>query len=177
MLVEKRAQLGRPFGWLDDSHMDWLTSQPATLRYRDDVLLCHGSPRSDETYWLDRVTGDGLVAPAPIEDIEKEAAGVGRLAHPLRPYPPSRASSDCATAGLPSMRGASGCPGIVGQSPWRTWWRPGHPMPATPSWSARTGVWHATIRYVPYDNMRWRSSRRGMGNPVWASALATGWVR
>src|SRR5215813_9163777 len=76
VLVEKRARKGRPFTWLDDRHMDWLASQPPTLLYRDDVFLCHGSPQSDETYWLDRLTGDGLVAPAPIEDVEREAVGI-----------------------------------------------------------------------------------------------------
>ena len=76
VLVEKRAGMERAFRWLDDSHMQWLASLPATLLYRADVFLCHGTPLSDETYWLDRVTHDGTIAAAPIEDIEAEASGI-----------------------------------------------------------------------------------------------------
>jgi hypothetical protein len=38
-------------------------------------------------------------------------------------------------------------------------------------------VWHAAIRYVPYDHMSMAELATRNGNPVWASALATGWVR
>ena len=61
---------------LDRKHLDWLASLPPTLLYRDDVLLCHGSPQSDAAWWLDRVAEDGTIEPAPIYDIEAEASGV-----------------------------------------------------------------------------------------------------
>jgi hypothetical protein len=35
----------------------------------------------------------------------------------------------------------------------------------------------ATIRYVPYDNRGMAELAARNGNSVWASALATGWVR
>jgi hypothetical protein len=38
-------------------------------------------------------------------------------------------------------------------------------------------AWHAAIRYVPYDHMSMAELAARNGNPVWASALATGWVR
>jgi hypothetical protein len=41
----------------------------------------------------------------------------------------------------------------------------------------RAGGWDATIRYVPYENMRMAELAARNGNQVWASALATGWVR
>jgi hypothetical protein len=51
---------------LDHKQLDWL----ANLR----PFLCHGSPRSDATYWLERVTDDGSIQASPIEHVESEAA-------------------------------------------------------------------------------------------------------
>lgn len=36
--------------------------------------------------------------------------------------------------------------------------------------------WSAAIRYVPYDNATAAEMARSKGMPVWARALATGWV-
>ena len=176
ILVEKRAALGRAFRWLDDSHMDWLASQPPTLLYRDDVLLCHGSPRSDESYWLDRVTRDGLVAPAPIEDIETEAAGVNaslilcgqtHLPRVVR-LRDGRLAVNAGSVGLPGYRAAEPVAHVV---------EAGTPHACYAVLERTAGVWHAAIRYVPYDHMSMAQLAARNGNPAWASALATGWVR
>jgi predicted phosphodiesterase len=176
VLVEKRAGLGRPFKWLHDSHMDWLTSLPATLLYRDDVLLCHGSPCSDETYWLDRVTGDGLVAPAPIEDVEREAAGVSAslilCGHTHMPrvvrLRDGRLVVNAGSVGLPGYRGSDPVAHVV---------EAGTPHACYAMLERAAGAWQVMIRYVPYDNTPMAELAARNGNPVWASALATGWVR
>lgn len=176
VLVEKRAHLARPFGWLDDSHVNWLASQPATLLYRGEVLLCHGSPRSDETYWLDRVTGDGLVVPAPIEDIEKEADGVvaalilcghTHLPRVVR-LRDGRLVVNAGSVGLPGYRGAEPVAHVV---------EAGTPHACYAILERVAGAWHASMRYVPYDHMSMAELAGRNGNPAWASALATGWVR
>src|SRR5258708_21967359 len=51
---------------LDRKHLDWLASLPPTLIYRDDVLLCHGSPQSDAAWWLDRVAENGEIRASSI---------------------------------------------------------------------------------------------------------------
>jgi predicted phosphodiesterase len=176
VLVEKRAQLRRPFGWLDDSHLDWLESLPATLLYRSEVLLCHGSPRSDEAYWLDRVTGDGTVAPASIEDVEREAAGV------------AASLILCGHTHIPRVvrlrdgrlvvnPGSVGLPGYRGTEPVAHTVEAGTPHACYAILERSAGAWQATIRYVAYDNLRMADLAARNGNPVWASALATGWVR
>src|SRR4051794_10517285 len=38
---------------LERRHLDWLAGLPATATFRDEVLLCHGTPASDTTYWLE----------------------------------------------------------------------------------------------------------------------------
>jgi predicted phosphodiesterase len=61
---------------LDRKHFDWLGSLPPTMIYRDDVFLCHGSPRNDVAYWLARVAEDATIQATSIEDVEAEAAGI-----------------------------------------------------------------------------------------------------
>src|SRR5262245_59371188 len=61
---------------LDRKHLDWLAGLPPTMTFRDEVLLCHGSPRNDAAYWLDRVLDDGNIAARPLEEIEVDAEGV-----------------------------------------------------------------------------------------------------
>jgi predicted phosphodiesterase len=176
VLVEKRARKGRPFTWLDDRHMDWLASQPATLLYRDDVFLCHGSPLSDETYWLDRVTGDGLVAPTPIEDVEREAEGIDAslilCGHTHIPRVVRLRDGRLAV-----NPGSVGLPGYSGTDPVEHVVEAGTPHACYAVLEHKAGAWHATIRYVPYENMRMADLAARNGNPVWASAIATGWVR
>jgi predicted phosphodiesterase len=176
LLVEKRAALARPFRWLDDSHVEWLARMPATLLYRDEVLLCHGSPRSDESYWLDRVTSEGLIVAAPIEDVEAE---LGTITASL---------ILCGHTHLPRVvrlrdgrlvvnAGSVGLPGYCVIDPVAHTVAAGTPD-ACYAILERTGsAWQATIRYVPYDSTRMSQLAARNGNPVWASALATGWVR
>src|SRR6267154_1300877 len=43
---------------LEQRHLDWLASLPPTSLYRHEILLCHGSPKNDSAFWLERVTED-----------------------------------------------------------------------------------------------------------------------
>ena len=61
---------------LEQSHLDWLASLPPTLLHRDEIFLCHGSPKSDSAFWLERVTEEGQILSRPIAEIESEAVGV-----------------------------------------------------------------------------------------------------
>jgi predicted phosphodiesterase len=149
---------------------------PATLLYKDDVLLCHGSPRGDETYWLDRVTSSGLIAAAPIEDVEAEAADV------------EASLVLCGHTHIPRVvrlrdgqlvvnAGSVGCPGYLGTDPVDHVVEAGTPDACYAILERRQKQWCVTFRYVPYNNMRMAELAATNGNPVWASALATGWVR
>jgi diadenosine tetraphosphatase ApaH/serine/threonine PP2A family protein phosphatase len=176
ILVEKRAHLGRPFTWLDDSHLEWLAAMPPTLLYRGEVFLCHGTPRDNEAYWLDRVTGNGTIAAAPIEEVEAEANGV--FASLIL----------CGHTHIPRVvrlrdgrlivnAGSVGCPGYRGTTPVEHVVETGTPDACYANLERAAEVWRATIRYVPYDNMRMADLAARNGRPEWASALATGWVR
>jgi len=46
--------------------------------FREQVLLCHATPDSDEVYWLETVLPDGTVRMASLEAIEKAAEGIAQ---------------------------------------------------------------------------------------------------
>ncbi|MEC5218113.1 putative phosphodiesterase [Actimicrobium sp. GrIS 1.19] len=57
----------RAFSSLRADQMAWIDSLPATLRLNDDVLLVHGTPDSDLTYFLDVVSEQGARAATQVE--------------------------------------------------------------------------------------------------------------
>lgn len=161
---------------LDRSHIDWLASLPPTLIYRGDVLLCHGSPSDDETYWLDRVTDRGTIEATPIEAVEAEASGI------------AASLILCGHTHIPRVvrlrdgrlvvnAGSVGCPGYEGREPVPHKVQAGTPDACYAILERTTRGWSATFRYVPYDHMAMAQVARRNGVAVWASALATGWVR
>lgn len=46
---------------------DWLNALPGTATFEDQIFLCHGTPASDEIYWLDRDAREGFRAATPTE--------------------------------------------------------------------------------------------------------------
>ena len=62
------------FAHTEPRHRDWLRGLPATLAPRPDVLLCHGTPRSDTEQMLETVELDGQ-RPASRAEVERRAAG------------------------------------------------------------------------------------------------------
>ncbi len=61
---------------LQPLHIEWLATLPATRIYRDAFFLCHGTPASDETYWLEALTAEGVVHQATRSAIEAFATGI-----------------------------------------------------------------------------------------------------
>jgi predicted phosphodiesterase len=161
---------------LSRNHLDWLAGMPPTMVYRDDVFLCHGTPRNDATYWLDRVTDGATIAASPIEDVEAEAAGIaGSLILCGHTHIPRVVR--LRDGRLVVNAGSVGCPGYDGDKPVFHKVQAGTPDACYAILERTRLGWSATLRYVPYDHMSMAEMARRNGQPVWASALATGWVR
>lgn len=160
---------------LDRNHLDWLASLQPTMVYRDDVFLCHGSPRSDTTYWLDRVTNDANIQASPIEDVEAEATGIAAslilCGHTHIPR-----VARLRDGRLVVNAGSVGCPGYDAHKPVYHKVQAGTPDACYAILERTPLGWSVTFRYVPYDHMAMAEMARRNGLPVWASALATGWV-
>lgn len=160
---------------LDRKQLDWLANLPPTMVYRDEVFLCHGSPRADATYWLDRVTGDGNIQASPVENVELEAAGIAAslilCGHTHIPR-----VARLRDGRLVVNAGSVGCPGYTGVKPVLHKVQTGTPDACYAILERTRLGWSTTFRYVPYDHMSMAEMARRNGLPEWASALATGWV-
>ncbi|MCJ9706112.1 MULTISPECIES: metallophosphoesterase [unclassified Bradyrhizobium] len=163
------------FRQLDRRHFEWLASMPATLMYKERVLLCHASPTNDAAFWLDTITADGSVRASPIEAVEVDAAGINaeiilcghtHIARVVR-FRDGRLAVNPGSVGLPGYDGKSPVPYVV---------EVGTPHACYAILEHAGAGWSATIRYVPYDPSAMAALARSKGMPGWASAIATGWV-
>src|SRR5882724_850617 len=76
---EKMGSWERPaHAQLEAKHLDWLRAVPPTRVFHDRAFLCHATPASDETYWLETVDPDGAVHMSTLETIETAAQEVAQ---------------------------------------------------------------------------------------------------
>jgi len=159
---------------LDHNQLDWLARLQPTMIYHDDVFLCHGSPRSDTAYWLDRVTDDGNIQASLIEDIEAEATGI------------AASLILCGHTHIPRVvrlrdgrlvvnPGSVGLPGYEGRKPVFHKVQAGTPDACYVILERTSPGWSTTFRYVPYDHIR-RSPSFG-GTDTGASSCLTSEIR
>jgi diadenosine tetraphosphatase ApaH/serine/threonine PP2A family protein phosphatase len=160
---------------LTQAHLDWLATQPATMFYRDDVFLCHGAPRDDTAYWLDQVTKDALVCASPIENVEQEAFGIAASLI-LCAHTHIQRIVRLRDGRLVVNPGSVGCPGYTYAKPIFHKVQTGTPNACYAILERARGEWSVTFRYVPYDHTSMADLARKNGAPIWASALATGWI-
>lgn len=174
-LYQKGASSRSDFRQLEAKHFDWLASMPPTLVYRNEVYLCHAAPGDDAAFWLDYVATDGSVRPSPIDAIEAKVGGI------------DASLILCGHTHIPRVvrlrdgrmivnPGSVGLPGYDGQLPNPYKVEVGTPDACYAILQRTRAVWSATIRYVPYNHAAAAQMARSRGMPVWASALATGWI-
>lgn len=163
------------FGELTPRHLEWLRSLPATLVHRDLIFLCHGTPESDTTYWLETVTPSGEVCLASREQIERFAAGIDypvilcghtHIARALR----------LADGRLVVNPGSVGCPAYHDDVPVYHKVETGAPEASYAVLSQDGTDWHVTFRKVPYDHQAMARLASGRGNETVARAVSTGWM-
>jgi predicted phosphodiesterase len=174
-LFQAGTSTRKDFQQLSRKHFDWLGAMPATLLYRDDVYLCHATPRDDAVFWLDRIAADGTLRLTGIDAIEAEASGIGA------------SLILCGHTHIPRVvrlrdgrmivnPGSVGLPGYDLQKPIPHKVEVGTPDACYAILERASGTWSATIRFVPYDNTAASEMARSGGMPNWASAIATGWI-
>jgi predicted phosphodiesterase len=160
---------------LDSHHIAWLASLPPTTTFRDEVFLCHGTPESDTTYWLETVMADGRICATPIEQIEARARGI------------EASLILCAHTHIPRIArlrdgrlvvnpGSVGCPGYTDDVPFPHKVEAGTPDACYAILERTPRGWTTTFRFVPYDHVAMADLARCNGRNEWASALASGWV-
>ncbi|MEO1687220.1 MAG: metallophosphoesterase family protein [Pseudomonadota bacterium] len=166
--VAARAQL-------DDAHLDWLRGLPATLAPAEEVFLCHGTPISDETYWMEAVAPDGQVVPRPRAEVEAEARGLSAgLLLCGHTHMPRRL--DLADGRVLLNPGSVGCPAYQDDLPVPHRVQTGSPAACYAIAERVADGWSTSFRHVPYDPARMIRLAHEADHPHWQTRLATGWV-
>lgn len=166
--VHAHAQLG-------EAELAWLATLQPSLRLNPEVLLCHGTPRSDHEYFLETVEPDGVRLATPAE-IEMRRAGA------------EAALIACGHTHVPrALRSASGGlivnPGSVGLQAYDDDHLHYHVM-QNGAPDARYAIvergaqgWSAALIAVPYDWRPMAALAERNGRPDWAHAIATGYAK
>ena len=167
------------FDALGSDHLAWLGAVPQTARVMGDVFLCHGTPGSDHTYWLDRVDADGTVRAARLPEVTAEL-----------PVPPEHGDAGlylCAHTHIPRVvhvpggpmivnPGSVGCPAYDDDAPVLHVVQTGTPNASYAIIEGDGAARNVTFRSVPYDTEAAAQAAEGYGRPDWAKALRTGWL-
>lgn len=145
-------------------HFDWLRSLPLNAVHGETVLLAHGTPRDDNTGWLDGLTGTDAVLMPP-EHIEREAAGF--------PYEILL----CGHTHVPrSVKLGDGRivvnPGSVG-APFDC----GSPDAHYAIITKRRAGWTVSLNSIPYNYQAAANLAHERGFPKWAEMVTTGWTK
>lgn len=145
-------------------HLDWIAELPRTLALNGEIFMCHGTPTSDSTPWLDGWF-DGRDNTLPDEEaVSREAEGIG--------YPVLL----CGHTHVPRVvRLADGRlvvnPGSVGLQ-----MHYGSPDAHYAIVERHAGEWSVSHRNVPYDREAAARLAAANGFPHWQAALAGGWA-
>ncbi|MTV38137.1 metallophosphoesterase family protein [Duganella radicis] len=159
---------------LGPAELAWVATLPPSLRLHPEVLLCHGTPRSDHENFLETVE-EGGVRMATSAEIEERMAGV------------EAALIACGHTHVPrALRTAAGClivnPGSVGLQAYDDDHLHYHVM-QNGATDARYAIvergadgWLAALMAVPYDWKPMAALAERNGRPDWAHAIATGYA-
>ncbi|APZ51603.1 metallophosphoesterase family protein [Salipiger abyssi] len=177
-LIEQRPEEMQPSDRaahddLPPEALDWLRNLPVRLEL-DEALLCHATPRDDQTYWLEDVSAEGHVHPATHASV---AERLGAVTQPL---------ILCAHTHLPRIArhgdqlivnpGSVGCPGYADTHPVPHVMQTGTPDACYALLTRAGARWQVTHRHVPYDSTRMAALARARGREDWAEAVAMGWL-
>ncbi|MCQ4161034.1 metallophosphatase family protein [Roseomonas sp. GC11] len=159
---------------LSPEQLGWLRALPPTASIGGEIFLCHGTPGSDLTYWMESVLPDGRVLRRAREEIEAEAAGLphGLLlcAHSHRPR-----ALRLSGGRLLLNPGSVGCPAYEDDSPPHLM-EAGLPDACYAVLEREGAQWRASFRFLPYDTTRMVALARAAGREGWVNAVGTGWM-
>ncbi|GAA6179248.1 metallophosphoesterase family protein [Shimia sp. NS0008-38b] len=178
LIEQKRADMGLSdqvaFDELSPRHLEWIESLPPTRTVFDDVFMCHGTPTSDSTYWLEHVQQDGTVRAATLDEVKAQAVGVaeGLILCAHTHIPRCVCLPDGRTIVNP---GSVGCPAYDDEKPVYHYMQTGSPNASYAVVEKLHGEWTTTFRSVPYAAERACACAARNHREDWARALATGW--
>jgi predicted phosphodiesterase len=156
-------------------HFDWLRKLPFSMIWRDEVFLCHATPKDDNLYWLETVSPQGHVTLRPQDEIETLAEGIEQ---PLIICGHSHIARmvSLSDGRLIVNPGSVGQPAYDDDAPFYHKVETGHTMASYAVIEKTEHGWTSIFCNVPYDHMAMSRLAAANGRAEWASALATGRV-
>lgn len=153
---------------------DWMASLEPTIRLTPDVLLCHGTPRSDCEYLLDTVEPKQVRA-ATLHELKTRLDGVDAklivCGHSHNPR-----SMRTSTDQLVVNPGSVGLQAYEDTKPYPHTIETGFPDARYAVVERRNGGWLSDLISVPYSHQAMAELALARGRPEWAQALSTGRV-
>ncbi|WP_237154633.1 metallophosphoesterase family protein [Oryzibacter oryziterrae] len=164
------------FAQLEERHLQWLEALPATL-VLDDIFCCHGTPTSDETYWLETVEA-GRMRLADKAQVEAHASAIpagvfASLALCAHTHVPRVVRT---SHGLTIVNpGSVGCPGYTDDHPVHVM-QVGSPDARFAIAERGSASWRVSHHAIPYDSRRVAEMAADAGRREWSQALGGGWI-
>lgn len=163
------------FDQLEENHLNWLRELPATRWLSKDVFACHGTPNSDTTYWMEKVSLEGEIVLRSYDEVLSEAFGIdASLMLCGHTHLPRRVNLRDGRVIL--NPGSVGCPGYIDNSPVHHVVQTGTNAACYAVVENIAGTWSTAFRHVPYDPSRMIELAKAANHPNWEARLATGWV-
>ncbi|SDY39352.1 metallophosphoesterase [Nitrosomonas sp. Nm33] len=162
------------YSQLTPKELAWLKSLPHKADFGEDILLCHGTPASDSTYFLETVEAQGARMATRKEVDERLGTTLAKLVLCGHTHKPRaiRASS----GQLVVNPGSVGLPAYDDATPYFHVIETGSPDAHYAIVERIKDQWIASLITVPYDHdsmVKLADSRRYYD---WAQALATGYM-
>jgi predicted phosphodiesterase len=172
--AEPSASLAATLAALEPRHLAWLRPQPPTRILHGEILLCHGTPDSDETSLLEAISPQG----ARLRDDEAIRQSLGRVAQTLVLCAHTHIPRAVMLAGGPLIvnPGSVGLPAYDDDHPVPHLMEAGSPHARYAILARESGQWHVEHVLVPYDWARAAAVAEAKGRPDWAHPLRTGRV-
>lgn len=163
-----RAQLG-------DAELAWLATLPPTMRLSPEILLCHGTPSSDITYFLETLAPDHLRMATPDEIVQRMGGAAAQLILCGHTHIPRAVRAPNGT--LIVNPGSVGLQAYDDDHPYFHQVENGSPDARYAIVEQIDGAWVVTLIAVPYDAGPMAALALRNGRPEWAHALLTGYGR
>jgi predicted phosphodiesterase len=168
---------------LRPEHRAWLASLPATLRFRDDLLLCDGTPASDLHYLMETVTPDHVRSRSPGVRAATRDELLQRLGEAMQGVP--QALILCGHTHVPRCErlgdgrllvnpGSVGLPAYDDLHPHPHVIENGSPHARYAVVTRKPEGWGVKLRKIAYDHEATARQAEHHGRGDWADALRTG---
>jgi predicted phosphodiesterase len=148
----------------------WMADLPASLELTDGVLLCHGTPTNDRTYWLHKGQR-GAMREASLAEVAVDATGHALILCGHTHLPRRVALADGRQVANP---GSVGLPAYEDDLPSYQVVETGTPHARYLTAERAKEGWRVELRTVAYDYEVSAGRAEAAGRPTWAHALRTG---